>query len=94
MTPFVIGLAAGLIAAVVLTFAYHRLRGTAALFTLVATIFASLLPRVYFSLGAFRGTAADFDYTGAWMLVVSVGFLIGYSYCARFFEKGFKKNSK
>jgi hypothetical protein len=87
MTPFAIGLLAGLIAAIVLTFAYHRLRGTAALCTLMGTLFASLAPRVYFSLGAYQGTTADLEYTGAWMLVAAAGFFIGYAYLGRFFKK-------
>jgi hypothetical protein len=90
MTPFAIGLLAGLVAAIFLTFAYHRLSGSAALMSLMGTIFVSLLPRVYFSLGAYRGTSADLAYTGAWMLVVSAGFFLGYSYLGRFFKKGSK----
>lgn len=87
MSPFVIGLVAGLMAAAVLTFAFHRLRSMPALYTLVGTILSSMLPRIYFSLGAYRGSWADLQYTGAWMLVVSIGFFCGFKYLGRFFKK-------
>ena len=87
MSPFIIGLLAGLVAAIALTAAYHRLRGTAALSVLLITIFVSMLPRLYFSLGAYQGSPADFEYISAWMLVVAPGFLLGYSYLGRFFKK-------
>ena len=87
MTPFEIGLLAGFIAASILTVAYHRLRGTAALLALIGTIFVSLLPRVYFSLGAYHGTSADIGYTSAWMVVACSGFCIGINFLGRFLKK-------
>jgi|GEM_PF-3132076 len=89
MTPFIIGAVVGLIAAAVLTFAYHRMRGVPALLALMGTLVVSLLPRLYFGMGALQGTQsqfADFDYTSAWMLVVAVGFFIGYAFLGRFLK--------
>ena len=66
MTPFIIGALVGLVAAVVLTFAYYRMRGVPALCTLLGTIFLSLAPRIYYGIAAIQGTeskSADFDYT-------------------------------
>lgn len=87
MTPLVFGLLAGLASAVALTVAYHRLRGVPALVALMCTIFFALLPRLYYGLGAYRNTSADFEYVLGWMLVVSVGFTLGYRYFGRFFKE-------
>jgi len=90
MTPFIIGALVGLVAAVVLTFAYYRMRGVPALCTLMGTIFLSLAPRIYYGIAAIQGSeskSADFDYTSAWMVVVALGFYLGYAHLGHFFKR-------